>query len=599
MQYRFDCGEGEGLVRLHNLLVNDGKWHEIIVERKGAQVTVVLDRKHRSGGFAPGSAAACARLRDDLYFGGEVKKKKVLSTKRIGDQEDQEEEAEGESVLNGGGFIGCLDNILFNGQQVPFHSSAAAASKVVTLKRLANVEFSCNFKADTGACRLAPCQNGGTCTNEPEGGGGGGYSCSCVAPRYGGRHCEVDTRPCDSSPCLNGGVCLVEEAASCEEASKSSSSGSSSSSSSSSSSGSASGPCHYKCECGAGFTGSNCQHSRYCTPSLCHNGGVCEESTLGPRCHCHSGWHGLYCQTDIDECSLSTPTCNAPATCINLPGTFRCLCPVNSTVPCSGESLLPSNITAGPLHITREELLCLVAVIALLGLLALLCVCCWNCRNRSRKKPNSRTPKNKHQQADPLLKNQANACIYENFNGNHTRNSKTSNMEMSTLANNVLMLSQSVTAAQQQQQQQQNQQHQQHHQQQQLHQQRPTSYSEFFNYEHSLPTALSVTDEFDPSAATLTSDPNGLSYKKAAPIASVSPQLVESKRSPKNIFKQGGSGVGSCVASGSVGGDQQTRNKTSYNGMESVGVCLHRKSVCLFAYTNFVFYRSPEELPTK
>lgn len=504
-------------MRIHNVMVNDGKWHEIAVERKGPQVTVMLDRKHRSGGFVPGSPATCARAKDDLYFGGEVKMKSLSGS--TGD----------EDVLNG--FVGCLDNILFNGAQIPFHSTSV--SSVVSLKMLANVEFSCNFKADTGACRIQPCQNGGTCSNLPN----GGYSCSCVSPRYTGLHCEVDSRPCDSAPCLNGGVCVVEEGASCEARSF---------------------PTCYKCECGGGFTGSNCEHSRYCTPTLCHNGGRCEESSLGPKCHCHAGWHGLYCQTDIDECSLTSPACSSPATCVNLPGTFRCYCPLNSTVPCSGESLLPSNIStsSSPFHITREEFIGFAAIILGIIILAFCCVCCWNCRNR-RRKPKNRTPKNggKHQQGDPLLsKHQANA-IYENFNGNYTRNSKNSNMEMSTLANNVVMLGQQN--------------------------QRPTSYSEFFNFEQRpLPSALSADEFADPSAAaTLTSDPAGLSYKKAAPIASVSPQLVEIKRSPKNNLKS-----------------EQTHSKTSFNGKLQTSypcVCLQRP--LMFTLT-IAFYRFKEKL---
>ena len=430
----------------------------------------MVDRKHRSNGFAPGSVAACSRLKDDIYFGGEVK--------RISKTVDDEE------ILNG--FIGCLDNILFNGQQIPFHTTST--STVVQLKRLANVEFSCNFKVDTGACRSQPCLNGGTCQNLSN----ESYSCQCSSiGRYVGKHCEIDSKPCDSNPCQNGGACIVLDQEMCDTGL----------------------PYCFKCDCVPSFTGSNCQLPRYCKPNLCENGGVCEETTLGPKCHCHSGWIGQYCENDINECMLSTPACYAPATCINLPGTFRCICPLNTTMVCNGEALVPSNVVSSEFHITFKEVIVCIAILFSIIFVSVCIVCCWNCHNRN---PKNRAPKNKHNPNEILLKNQA-STIYENYNGgNYSRASKASNIEMNSLQNNNIL-------------------------------NQRTSYHEMIS-NFTSQYGLLNSEEYEAHPATNNgpevSGQFNNNSKKNAPIASVSPQLVETKKSPKNNqFKNGNKNI--------------------------------------------------------
>lgn len=38
--------------------------------------------------------------------------------------------------------------------------------------------------------------------------------------------------------------------------------------------------------------------------NVCLNRGLCLDTQTGPRCLCHSGWHGSRCEHDVDECFL-------------------------------------------------------------------------------------------------------------------------------------------------------------------------------------------------------------------------------------------------------------------------------------------------------
>ncbi len=55
VQYRFDCGSGEGLVRVDSVKVNDGQWHHITIERRGNQAEIMIDGKANAESSAPGT----------------------------------------------------------------------------------------------------------------------------------------------------------------------------------------------------------------------------------------------------------------------------------------------------------------------------------------------------------------------------------------------------------------------------------------------------------------------------------------------------------------------------------------------------------------
>ncbi|KAM7536077.1 hypothetical protein Aperf_G00000093698 [Anoplocephala perfoliata] len=136
----------------------------------------------------------------------------------------------------------------------------------------------------------SPCENNGTCFNEP-----GGYRCECLNG-YTGAHCEALVLNCKPNPCQNGGVC--------EERGD-----------------------HFECTCPRGYEGNRCQTDiNDCKDSPCQNGGMCEDLIGEFRCTCLPGWKGRLCEERMLPCD-SAPCLNN-GTCSNTPnGSYVCQCP--------------------------------------------------------------------------------------------------------------------------------------------------------------------------------------------------------------------------------------------------------------------------------
>ncbi|XP_068085238.1 fat-like cadherin-related tumor suppressor homolog [Anabrus simplex] len=341
VQYRFDLGSGEGMVRVSSVYVSDGQWHEVRLERESNSAKVTVDGKHVAHGSAPGINDVLNLQSDDLYLGAEVRQHPTI----LGFDDVQR------------GFFGCMDDVRIARVSVPLHMSGT--NSVAVLKRFANVEFSCDpslILIPPGVCGSQPCLNGGTC----KGVGADSYECACY-PRFTGSSCEIDTDPCASSPCLLGGRCRVAPNGN-----------------------------DFTCECLPHLSGRRCEYGRYCSPNPCLNGGVCEEGDTGPICKCR-GFTGDLCQLDIDECdgTVRGPCLNG-GSCLNEPGTYRCMCPPNVTGHHCGTLLYSTPITSSVYNVTWEELVGIFVAVTIIFLVVCLFIMYRRFRvKRSRERANN------------------------------------------------------------------------------------------------------------------------------------------------------------------------------------------------------------------
>uniref|UniRef100_A0A1B0CLA4 Uncharacterized protein n=2 Tax=Lutzomyia longipalpis TaxID=7200 RepID=A0A1B0CLA4_LUTLO len=350
VQYRFDLGSGEGLVSVASVFIADGQWHEIRIEREGNSARVLIDRTHVASGSAPGVNGVLNLQTNDLYFGAEVRQHATV----LG-FEDVEK-----------GFIGCMDDIRISRQALPLHLSATNDGTHFTLRRFANVEFSCDAATvlkPLGVCGSQPCLNGGTCRELD-----GAFECLCDA-RFWGPLCAQDRDPCASSPCLYGGQCKDL------------------------------GGGNYTCDCPPKMTGKRCDYGRFCAPNPCRNGGVCEEGDFGPLCMCR-GYMGPTCEVDVNECE--NQPCGSGATCINEAGSFRCICPPYLTGASCGDPLYSNLLKSMKLdNVPFEVILIVGGIIGLIALITLIGVV-WCMAARKRKNHHAHNHTNNVLKTDPV-----------------------------------------------------------------------------------------------------------------------------------------------------------------------------------------------------
>ena len=296
---------------------------------------MILDRRHRSGGFAPGAGSLCLKLHTDTYFGGQIQGASSISSGE-------------EQILSG--FVGCMDHLFLNGVRAPINqaSTSLSISSAVTLKTVFNVEL--------GNCNL------------------------------------VLTAP---------------------------------------------------------FPTDNDQD---CSISGCENNGKCEVSGKINVCVCPSGWIGDRCDVDVDECSIeemsSKKSCHSLAKCVNLPGTYRCLCPANVT-GCVGDLASNSTSLSNAFFLTVDEMIALAFALIFLFILACCCSFCWSCRRQYRRKAKRKARRSSTivsgPQSEFLLKNQE---IYDSFNNGNFRQNKTSQFEMTSMNTQNIFSSAATSAIQ-------------------------------------------------------------------------------------------------------------------------------------------------------
>lgn len=328
LQLRMELGAGEVALRAGQALA-DGAWHDARLERRGAAVRLTVDRR-TARALAPPPAAVLDVRADRLLIGAALQRHAhALAPEQVsllprppGDLGRAGDDERTPQVTYG--FHGCLADLKLGGAALPLEEGGTSADGRAQLVRRvrARVAGTCPALAPPTPCAAYPCLHGGTCRDllpallEADAPAAGeGYSCACHG-RFAGARCEVDTDPCAAAPCLHGGQCATEAGA----------------------------PGGFSCACAAGLSGARCERGRWCAAGVCAHGGACEEGEWGPSCRCR-GYFGPRCQFDVDECA-GEPCLNG-ATCLNEPGSFRCLCPPDKTGMNCGNPLYSDAVVAG------------------------------------------------------------------------------------------------------------------------------------------------------------------------------------------------------------------------------------------------------------
>ncbi|XP_028974023.2 slit homolog 2 protein isoform X8 [Esox lucius] len=155
------------------------------------------------------------------------------------------------------------------------------------------------IQAKCDPCLSNPCQNDGTCSNDPV----TFYHCSCP---YGfkGQGCEETIHVCISNPCQHGGTCHLKEGENS----------------------------NYWCVCPEGFEGDMCEiNIDDCEDNDCENNSTCVDGINNYTCMCSPEYTGELCEEKLDFCSPELNLCQHDSKCILTPPGYKCECTLGYT----------------------------------------------------------------------------------------------------------------------------------------------------------------------------------------------------------------------------------------------------------------------------
>ncbi len=121
VQFRFDCGSGEGQVRVDSILINDDNWHMLVLERHGTRAEITIDSMYKADSSTPGTNDVLNLDSNDVYFGAEV-----------------ESMSHGYMAIRQG-FKGCMKEIKVGNVALPYSGS----NTISTFQRFEEIEFTC------------------------------------------------------------------------------------------------------------------------------------------------------------------------------------------------------------------------------------------------------------------------------------------------------------------------------------------------------------------------------------------------------------------------------------------------------------------------
>ncbi|XP_054649081.1 protocadherin Fat 2 isoform X2 [Dunckerocampus dactyliophorus] len=183
LHFVFSCRVlAPGRLALRSHAVSDGRWHRVLLEVQPASLRLTLDQQPP---VSAGLAAPCRMMRPHgtLLFASDRHQDSAPPGGRPGR------------------FDGCLEHLEVNGE--PIRVGDAPEWVGPGKRRVFGVYECCSTG---GVCDTNPCQNGGTCQEDPS----GEARCVCVGLFHGSR-CQRGNNPCASQPCTDGRVCVPKD----------------------------------------------------------------------------------------------------------------------------------------------------------------------------------------------------------------------------------------------------------------------------------------------------------------------------------------------------------------------------------------------------